>query len=230
MLVRVSHLVADLPQILELDINPLLADEHGVIALDARIKVSECAPAGVDRFAIRPYPEELEEWVDWQDKRVLLRPIRPEDGHQHLEFFNRLDAEDIRLRAFMWLRELHPSQLARLTQIDYDREMAFIATSEREPGVFETLGVARAVVDPDNVAADFAIIVRSDIKGRGLGPLLFKKLVDYTRGRGTGELVGDALVENSRVISLAKSFGFSVDRGDAGTVKLRLRLNPQTAR
>lgn len=225
-LVRVSHLVADLPQILELDINPLLADEHGVIALDARIKVSDLAPAGVDRFAIRPYPEELEEWVDWQGRRVLIRPIRPEDGHRHLEFFNRLDPEDIRLRMFMWLRELLPSQLARLTQIDYDREMAFIATSEREAGVFETLGVARAVTDPDNLTAEFAIIVRSDLKGRGLGPILFRKLVDYTRGRGTGELVGDALAENTRVISLAKSFDFSVDRGDAGTVKLRLRLDP----
>jgi acetyltransferase len=229
-LVRVSHLVADLPQILELDINPLLADEHGVIALDARLKVSDLAPAGVDRFAIRPYPEELEEWVDWQGKRVLLRPIRPEDGHRHLEFFNRLDPEDIRLRMFMSLRELHPSQLARLTQIDYDREMAFIATSEREPGVFETLGVARAVTDPDNTTAEFAIIVRSDVKGRGLGPILFRKLVDYTRARGTGELVGDALAENARVISLANSFGFSVDRVDAGMVKLRLRLNPETAR
>ena len=129
---------------------------------------------------------------------------------------------------FMWLRELHPSPLARLTQIDYDREMAFIATRERETGVFETLGVARAVTDPDNTTAEFAIIVRSDVKGRGLGPILFRKLVDYTRARGTRELVGDALVENTRVISLAKSFGFSVDPGDAGTVKLRLRLNPET--
>lgn len=229
-LVRVSQLVADLPQIVELDINPLLADEHGVIALDARIQVSEHASTGVDRFAIRPYPEQLEEWVDWQGKRVLLRPIRPEDGHQHLAFFNQLDPVDIRLRAFMWLRELSPSQLARLTQIDYDREMAFIATSEREPGAFETLGVARAVTDPDNLAADFAIIVRSDVKGRGLGTLLFGKLVDYTRSRGTGELVGDALAENAQIISLAKSFGFSVAHGDAGTVKLRLRLNPSTTR
>jgi acetyltransferase len=161
--------------------------------------------------------------------RLLLRPIRPEDGHQHFEFFNRLDPEDIRLRAFVTLRELHPSQLARLTQIDYDREMAFIATSEREPGVFETLGVARAVVDPDNIAADFAIIVRSDLKGRGLGALLLEKLVDYTRSRGTRELVGDALAGNTRVIALAESLGFSVDRVDAATVKLRRRLDGEAA-
>jgi acetyltransferase len=107
--------------------------------------------------------------------------------------------------------------------------MAFIATSEREPGVFETLGVARAVVDPDNIAADFAIIVRSDLKGRGLGALLLEKLVDYTRSRGTRELVGDALAGNTRVIALAESLGFSVDRVDAATVKLRRRLDGEAA-
>src|ERR1700680_2739137 len=105
-LIQVSHLIADIPQIVELDINPLLADDHGVLALDARMRVAASAAGGVDRFAIRPYPEELEEWISWQGRRVLLRPIKPEDGTQHVEFFNALDPEDVRYRVFMRRREL----------------------------------------------------------------------------------------------------------------------------
>ena len=104
---------------------------------------------------------------------------------QHVDFFNALDPDDVRYRVFMRMREIQPSQLARLTQIDYDREMAFVAICERDPGRSETLGVVRAIADPDNVTAEFAIIVRSDLKGKGLGPILVKKVVDYCRSRGT---------------------------------------------
>jgi acetyltransferase len=223
-LIQLSHLIADIPQIVELDINPLLADDHGVLALDARMRVAASAASGVDRFAIRPYPEELEEWISWQGRRVLLRPIKPEDGTQHVEFFNALDPEDVRYRVFMRIRELQRPQLARLTQIDYDREMAFIATSEREPGRFETLGVARAIADPDNVSAEFAIIVRSDIKGKGLGPVLFGKLIAYCRSRGIKELVGEALMDNQRIKGLVRRFGGSVALAEHGTVRLRFDL------
>src|SRR5208282_1158017 len=129
-LIQLSQLIADIPEIVELDINPLLADEGGVLALDARMVVEPSNATALDRFAIRPYPEELEEWISWQGRKVLLRPIRPEDGAQHLEFFNALDPDDIRYRVFILLRELQRAELARLTQIDYDREMAFIATTE----------------------------------------------------------------------------------------------------
>jgi acetyltransferase len=223
-LVQVSHLIADLPEIVELDINPLLADADGVVALDARIRAAPAGPSGTDRFAIRPYPEELEEWASWQGRPLLLRPIRPEDGAQHMEFFKALAPEDIRYRVFIKVRDLQISQLARLTQIDYDREMAFIATRERAPGQFETLGVVRAVADPDNVSAEFAIIVRSDLKGQGLGPLLMRKLVDYCEQRGTRELVGEALADNRRVIGLARRYGFAVSPSEAGVVKLRRAL------
>ena len=223
-LIQLSHLIADIPEIVELDINPLLADEQGVLALDARMRIAPAGPAGQDRFAIRPYPEELEERISWQGREVLLRPIRPEDGNQHLEFFNALDPDDIRYRVFMRMRELKPSQLARLTQIDYDREMAFVAICEREPGCFETLGVVRAIADPDNVTAEFAIIVRSDLKGKGLGPILVKKLVDYCRSRGTKELIGEALADNQRVIGLVRRFGGTVSHPESGTVNLRFDL------
>jgi acetyltransferase len=223
-LIQVSHLIADIPQIVELDINPLWADDQGVLALDARMRVAPSAASGLDRFAIRPYPEELEEWIDWQDRRVLLRPIKPEDGTQHIEFFNALDPEDVHYRVFMRMRELQRPQLARLTQIDYDREMAFIATCEHDPGRSETLGVARAVADPDNISAEFAIIVRSDLKGKGLGPILLRKLIAYCRSRGTKEIIGEALADNQRVVGLVRHFGGEVNHSEPGTVRFRFDL------
>ena len=126
---------------------------------------------------------------------------------------------------FIRMRELQPDQLARFTQIDYDREMAFIATRQREDGQPETMGVVRALADPDNENAEFAITVRSDIKRRGLGSVLLSKLIDYFRGRGTFAIVGEALPENAGVIRLVKRFGFDVKpmRVD-GVVLLHLSL------
>jgi acetyltransferase len=204
-LMQVSQMVADLPELVELDINPLLADSAGAIVLDARMRVAVAGKSAdtVDRLAIRPYPRELEESVDWNGQPLLLRPIRPEDGPAHVAFFNALNEEDVRLRMFVRVRELQPSQLARFTQIDYDREMAFIATRD---GV--TLGVARVVADPDNVQAEFAVTVRSDLKGHGLGQLLMEKLIAYCKKRGTREIVGEAMPQNIRVIRLARRLGF----------------------
>ncbi|HJV53176.1 MAG TPA: bifunctional acetate--CoA ligase family protein/GNAT family N-acetyltransferase [Noviherbaspirillum sp.] len=225
-LIQISHLIVDIPEIAELDINPLLADAEGVIALDARIGVKPAGKTGVDRLAIRPYPEELEESIAWQDMQVMLRPIRPEDGPQHIEFFNALDPEDVRYRMFVRMRELTNPQLARMTQIDYNREMAFIASWKNEKGHPETLGVARVIFDPDNVSAEFAIIVRSDLKGKGLGRRLMSKLVQYCRDRGTQEIVGETLSYNKALIALAREFGFVCSRSlenDTTLLKLDLR-------
>jgi acetyltransferase len=207
-LVAISQLVVDLPEVEELDINPLLADAQGVIALDARVKLARPVE-GAKRLAIRPYPKELEEWTVWHSEPLLLRPIRPEDGEEHMRFFNALDPEDVRLRIFSRMRELQPAQLARLTQIDYDREMAFIASRKKSDGCFETLGVARAIADPDGSKAEFAIIVRSDLKGRGLGKLLMQKLIAYCRSRGIREIVGEALHSNRALLGLVRNLGFS---------------------
>jgi acetyltransferase len=163
------------------------------------------------RLAIRPYPVELEErWVLAPDLQVLVRPIRPEDESSHQEFFGRLTAEDVSFRFFSRIREMPHSQIARYTQIDYDREMAFVAKDPDQ----HTLGVVRAVDDPDHTVAEFAIIVRSDLKGRGLGKRLLQKMIGYVRERGTALLVGRVLRHNTRMLHLARSLGFEVEADD----------------
>ena len=218
-LVALSQMLADLPELAELDINPLWADHAGVIALDARLRLARQPCAGAERFAILPYPAELAETIQWQGRELTLRPIRPEDEPEHRALFDRLTPEDVRLRFFSVRREMPRSELARLVQIDYAREMAFVALARRPDGSHETLGVARSVADPDNVEAEFAIIIRSDLKGRGLGRLLLDKLVRYQRAHGTERLVGEVLQENLAMRELTRSLGFLVDarapEGDA---------------
>jgi acetyltransferase len=231
-LIRVAQLVSDIAEVAELDINPLLADQKGVIALDARVRVAPVQPGTrpIDRLAIRPYPEELAQTLNWQGQALTVRPIRPEDAPAHVTFFERLTPEDVRLRMFARLRELSPAQLARFTQIDYDREMAFIATRTGPGGVPETLGVARAVADPDNVKAEFAVTIRSDLKGQGLGSLLMRTLIDYCRRSGIQELVGEALGDNDGMLRLATRLGFSREKpADEDVVYMRLKLQDAPA-
>ena len=232
-LLAVSDLLAREPRIAEIDINPLLCDAQGALALDARVRVSASGPGGAQRFAIRPYPQELVETVTWQGRPLVLRPIRPEDEPQHTAFVERLDALDMRLRFFYSRRRIGHTEMARLTQIDYEREMAFIATAADAAGREETLGVARAVADPDNEQAEFAIVVRSDLKGGGLGELLMRKLITHFRNRGTRRMVGDVLKENERMLELARHLGFEVDPSaqepDTTRVVLSLKAPPGTS-
>ena len=224
-LTQVSQLVIDLPEIVELDINPLLVDDGGVIVLDARMRVAPTHMPGEERLAIRPYPAELEERVDFRGEQVVLRPIRPEDEPQHAQFIARIDPEDLHLRFFHSVRAFSHSELTRFTQIDYDREMAFIATRQDQGGE-ETLAVVRAVADPDRTQAEFAILVRSDLKGRGLGALLMRKLIRYCRERGIGELVGDVLASNARMLALARDLAAEIEPGtDARVKRVRLPLS-----
>ena len=207
-LVSVSQLLAEVPEIAELDINPLLVNHERAVALDARVRVSANRPAGAANFAIQPYPAELSETWDWKGQPVTLRAIRPEDEAQHRVFLEKLDPEDIRLRVFYSRRSIEHSELARLTQIDYAREMAFIATRHIAGDGEETLGTVRATVDPDNHTAEFGVIVRSDLKGSGLGHKLMHKMMDHLRARGTQRLVGNVLRENRAMLELARALGF----------------------
>jgi GNAT superfamily N-acetyltransferase len=145
--------------------------------------------------------------------------IRPEDAEQERAFVLGLSDETRYFRFFYRLHDLTPAMLARFTQVDYDREMAFIATCESQAGRLETIGVARAIADPDNISAEFAIIVRSDLKGQGLGAILLRKLIAYCRSRGTRELVGEALSDNQRLLGLVRHFGGAIDHSDQGTTR-----------
>jgi acetyltransferase len=207
-LVTVSQLLVDVPELAELDINPLLANHEGAVALDARVRLSATRPSGAAHFAIQPYPQELVETFAWNDQVLTLRPIRPEDEAQHRAFLERIDPEDIRLRVFYSRRTIEHSELARLTQIDYAREMAFIATRLGPDDTEETLGTVRASVDPDNHTAEFGVIVRSDLKGSGLGRRLMSKMIGHLRARGTQRLVGTVLRENAGMLELAQALGF----------------------
>jgi acetyltransferase len=226
-LIALSQLLADLPELAELDINPLWADHDGVLALDARLRVNRTAGAGAERFAVLPYPAQLTEALSWQGQALVLRPIRPEDEAQHHAFIERLAPEDMRLRFFRSGRDLPRSELARLVQIDYAREMAFIALATLPDGSSQTVGVVRAVTDPDNLEAEFGIIVRSDLKGRGLGQLLMNKIVGYLKGRGTQRLVGEVLRENQAMRTLAVNLGLRVDTAAAAGPSLRYVMDLQ---
>jgi acetyltransferase len=222
-LLKVSQLLIDYPEVQEVDINPLFADPRGVLALDARLHIAAPAQAGTARLAIRPYPQELEEWITLGDnEKVLLRPIRPEDEPAHHELFQRLSKGDVYFRFFRAINDLDHRQLARYTQIDYDREMAFIATTAGEHP--ETLGVVRAVADADNDTAEFAIVIRSDRQSIGLGRRLMEKLIRYCREHGTRRLVGETLMENQAMIRLARRFGFAVSFKEGEFVDLSLDL------
>jgi acetyltransferase len=228
-LVTLSRMLADLPEIAELDINPLWADAEGALALDARVRISATPVSGASRFAITPYPIELEETATWQGQPLQLRPIRPEDEPQHRAFAERLEREDLRLRFFSSRHGLPRSELARLTQIDYEREMAFVAVRTGPDGTPETVGEARGVIDPDNIEAELGVMVRSDLKGHGLGSLLLAKLIAFLTQHGTQRLVALVLHENQAMRELARRHGFVVDSSHAepGMLRLVRQLTPE---
>lgn len=212
-LVRLSQMLVDNPEIVACDVNPLFCDDHGVLAVDARIRVAAVEGGDGRRFAILPYPAWLEEPTTLHDgSEVLIRPIRPEDEAAHDHLLRHMTPQDLRYRFHGHVRDLAHHQLARLTQIDYDREMAFIATRADKDGTPVTLGVVRTVTDPDNQRAELAILVRSDLKGTGLGRRLLDTIVSYTRRRGTRAITIQVLADNEPMLSLAKKSGFTLRR------------------
>jgi len=226
-LIKVAQLVIDLTEIAELDINPLLADQDGVIALDARVRVARAAAPPERRLAIRPYPKELEDEIALNDGRtLLLRPIRPEDEPMLVAAFRKASPEAVRLRFFAPIKELTHETAAGLTQLDYDREMALVLADHDRPGAAELYAVARFSTDPDQEKAEFAIAVRDDVTGRGLGTLLMRRLIDYARRRGIGEIFGLVLRENRPMLAICRLLGFeeTADPDDPAIRLVRLRL------
>ena len=230
-LVKLSQLCADIDEIVEMDINPLLADDKGVIALDTRVRLKPLQGARGARLAIRPYPGELERSETVAGfKDAHLRPVRPEDLAAYKRFVANVAPEDARMRFFSSARVFSPALLARLTQIDYDREMVLLLLAKLgaapDNEAEDIAGVVRLMCDPDNARGEFALIVRTDLKRRGLGRLLMERILDYARAKGLKEMFGDILRENDPMIALAEQLGFQREpRGpDAAAIRMRLKL------
>ncbi|MET1413863.1 GNAT family N-acetyltransferase [Roseibium sp. HPY-6] len=211
-LVKLSQITIDLPQILELDINPLVALPSGLIGLDARMTL--CNPenrpgrTGRSRLAITPYPQEWEQTLSLKgDREVFVRPVRPEDEELFRTFFESITPEDLRLRFFAPVRDFSHRFLSRLTQLDYARAIAFAAIDPQDGTL---LGVVRLHADPDHQSGEYAVMVRSDLKGIGLGWALMKLIIRYARADGIQTIKGEVLKENTSMISMCQALGFTV--------------------
>jgi acetyltransferase len=230
LLVKLSQLVADFPEIHEIDLNPVLADETGVLAVDARISVAHVAVdrrgvSGSPRFAIRPYPSE---WVRHMQLRdgaaILARPVRPEDEPLYGPFFAAVTPTDLRLRFFAPIKDFSHSFIARLTQIDYARAMAFVAIDEASGAM---LGVVRLHADANYVSGEYAILIRSDMKGHGLGWSLMQLMIEYARSEGIRTITGQVLRENAMMLDMCRQPGFHIasDPQEPSSVIVTLQLS-----
>jgi len=227
LLARVSQLVVDHDQLRELQIDPLVVDAHGAAAVRARVRVAPASVWGGERLAIRPYPKELEQAIELDGSPMLLRPIRPEDALAYARFIEATQAPDLRLRFFTLVRSLPAGDLARHTQIDYQREMAFVAVQRDGRAAGQIAGEVRAFVYPGGVTAEFAILVRSDVKRRGLGRALLAKMIDYCRASGQTELIGQILPQNAAMIALARRCGMQVETVPGASVAIaHIALRP----
>lgn len=226
-LVKISQLVVDFAEVTSLTINPLVVDQQGVIATMPTVGIARASVAPAKRLAIRPYPKELEELLSLPNGQAfLLRPVLPEDEPEFQSLFERLTPEDVRMRFFAPKKELMHPVAARMTQIDYDREMALVLATPGPAGRSPIFGAVHISADPDNETAEYAIMLQSDMSGMGLGPMLMRKIIDYSRKRGIKEIYGEVLRENRPMLKVCDLFHFSrsVRPDDPGTVEVRLKL------
>ncbi len=222
-LLNVSAMVSELPEILELDINPLIVDEHGVMAVDARIKAEtshQLSP--YSHMAIHPYPHELTEQYQLANgTNITIRPIRPEDAGMEKDFVHRLSERTKYFRFMQSLQELTPEMVVRFTQIDYDREMAFVAVADGE-NMPNELGVGRYMVNPDGHSVEFALVVADDCQCMGIGTKLMKTLLQTAKAKGMSFFEGEVLAVNKPMLSLVTKLGFSIETiaGDNEVVRV----------
>jgi acetyltransferase len=224
-LVTLSQIVIDIPEIQGLEISPLLFNEQGAVAVNIAINLAD-KPG---RPIIQPYPRELEEWIvlPRSGRRVIIRPVLAEDEPAHRAFHELQSPESIRYRFFQYRKHFSREDVAQMVQIDYDREMVFIANAPREDGEGEeTLGTVRTWTDADNLQCEFAVMVHDKMKGEGLGVALMQKMIDYCRARGTVEMVGNVLPDNRPMLQLAEHLGFEIKfNTEEEVMDLRLVLN-----
>jgi acetyltransferase len=227
-LVKLAQMAADIPEIRGLDINPLLADEAGVLAVDARVVVGRVerkfAGTGPANFAVRPYPSQWQRHIEAKDGwRVYVRPILPEDEPLIHEMLRHVTPHDLRLRFFAQMKEFSHQFIARLTQLDYARAMAFVAFDEVTG---EVVGVVRIHSDSIYESGEYAILLRSDLKGRGLGWALMQLIIEYAKSEGLKAISGDVLAENTIMLAMCRSLGFEVksDPAEHDICDVRLKL------
>jgi acetyltransferase len=220
-LLRVSEMVCELPQLREMDINPIIVDETGALAVDARIVVDNAAPSvrQYNHLAILPYPSQHEQLFPMAGGgEYTVRPVHPDDAQMLQEFVRRLSPESRYFRFVSSIQELPPTMLSRFTLIDYDREMALVAlhteTSVDALGEQEAhtriVGVSRYITNPDRSTCEFSLVVADDFKGRGLGSRLMLSIMDFAREKGLNEIEGLVLANNPNMLKLMKSLGFTV--------------------
>ena len=229
-LLRISEIACELPEIEELDVNPLVVDEQGVVAIDARVVLREPGPMRnrYAHLAIHPYPAELATTVKLNDGALLkLRPIRPEDAEIEKSFVSGLSSRSMRLRFLSGLKNLSPQMVARFTQIDYDREMAFIAV-EGEGSTEREVAVARYITLPDGETCEYAIVVGDDWQGKGLGRRMMLRLMEVAAERGLKTMVGYVAAENPEMLDLCAALGFAIEReaDDPHTRRVVVALRP----
>lgn len=215
-LLRISDLVCEFPEIEELDINPLFAGPGGVLAVDARIRVSRphASLARYEHMAITPYPRHLVQKGFLTDGTPLtIRPIRPEDAESEQAFVRELSDEARQFRFMYSLKELTPAMLAQFTQIDYSREMALVAFTE-EAGTPVQQGVARYVINPDGESCEFAIVVSDKRQHQGIGTRLMTALIEAARDQDLRSMEGTVLAENKAMLQLMKDLGFASRRSE----------------
>ncbi|HUN94344.1 MAG TPA: bifunctional acetate--CoA ligase family protein/GNAT family N-acetyltransferase [Burkholderiaceae bacterium] len=210
-LLRISELACELPCVRELDINPLLADEHGVVALDARVVVDDLPlqpDAAYSHLAVHPYPKALARTLTLKEgKQILLRPVRPEDVEADQRLVARLSPRSLYQRFHAPVRELSLERLARFFQIDYDREMAFAAIDVVD-GIEEIRGVVRYSRNPDGASAEFGIVIEDSWQGRGLGGAMMAAIEDCAGGRGVTEMIGYVLADNDSMGLMMRALGY----------------------
>lgn len=226
---RVSEMVCELPEIIEMDINPLMANPDGVVAVDARFSIGypKGAAQPYDHMAIHPYPNNQVKHQQLADgTNILIRPIRPEDAEMEQEFVRNLSKQSRYMRFMQSLRELTPDMLVRFTQIDYDREVAFLGIA-REDGKDVQVGVSRYSINPDRASCEFALVIADSWQNRGLGGLLMQTLIDVARQRGLRVIMGEVLAENTGMLKLMERLGFEKRKSehDSGVVIVTKRLS-----
>ncbi|MBF9002658.1 bifunctional acetate--CoA ligase family protein/GNAT family N-acetyltransferase [Vibrio nitrifigilis] len=206
-LVRLSQLVIECPEIKILDMHPVFINGTNLTLIDMDLTLTRFTGDAQNRLAIRPYPTELiETWSDKKGDTVTIRPILPEDEPQHAKFINLVTKEDLYRRFFTEVGEFNHEDLANMTQIDYDREMAFVAVNGSD-----IIGVSRALITPENSDAEFAILVRSDLKGRGLGKKLMDKIIKYCINKQVLRVSAITMPNNQGMLTLARNYGFNIE-------------------